>query len=147
MAEDVADFDVVDFARLLARLPEHLPISDAFEGEHPQGTGRWWTSQREHMTSWFRAHATTGSGAYTRERPNRSARRTWQRLASPGGMLWIAEALGVDPDVVQRAAEEVAAQTDKRRRTGIIRTHIPWTMIAALAQARMEEMRALRWVR
>lgn len=127
------DFDVLDFSRMLARLPEHTPISDDFEEVNPQERGVWYSSQRQHMAGWFQAQATKGSGAYSRDEPNRSARRTWQRLASPGGMIWIAEALGVPDETLKQAVADVRAEPEKRRRCGIIRRHIPWEMIAPLA--------------
>ncbi|MEW6891931.1 hypothetical protein V3M60_10270 [Trueperella pyogenes] len=88
------DIDVRRFAKLLAKLDAHLPISDAMEHADPQKNGRWWSSQREHMSSWFASQATTGSGAYTRQEPNLSAKTTYNRLQSPEGLIWIAEALG-----------------------------------------------------
>lgn len=64
------DIDVLRFARLLARLPEHLPVSDAMEQADPQKRRRWWSSQSQHMSTWFASQATTGSGKFTRQAPN-----------------------------------------------------------------------------
>lgn len=134
---DTPDFDVLDFSRMLARLPEHTPISDGFENTNPQERGAWYSSQRQHMVGWFQAQATKGSGAYSRDEPNRSARRTWQRLATPGGMIWIAEALGVPNETVKRAVDDARSEPEKRRRCGIIRKHIPWETIASLTSSRV----------
>jgi hypothetical protein len=130
------DFDVKQFARLLARLPEHLEISDAMEEADPQKNGRWWTSQREHMTSWFASQATRGSGSFTRREPNRSAKMTYNRLQHPEGLVWIAEALGADPALVRKVARD-ALDIPRRSRSGFVRKHIPWSLIAQLAKSRL----------
>lgn len=129
------DFDVVEFATMLAQLDEHLPISDAYEREVPQRTGVWWTSQREHMVRWFGGQTTTGSGAFTRSAPNRSARMTYGRLQCPAALVWIAEALGEDPVTVEVAAGAARAAPNARRRSGVLRRHLPWSRIAELATA------------
>ncbi|MEW6859872.1 hypothetical protein [Trueperella pyogenes] len=134
------DFNVREFARLLGRLPDHLPISDAMEQADPQKKGRWWSSQREHMTSWFASQATTGSGSFTREVPNRSARTTYNRLQHPEGLIWIAEAVGVDPVLIDRVAHE-ALTMDRRKRSGFIRKHIPWEMVADQAKSQLASRR------
>lgn len=131
------DFDVKQFSRILAKLEPHLPISDAFECScYPQTQHPRWRSQRDHMTSWFDAQATKGSGAYTRNQPNRSAKVTYNRLQSAEGMLWIAEALGADPTLVQAAADEALATKRGPSRCAIIRRHLPWEVIAELAKSR-----------
>lgn len=122
------DFDVHRFARLLARLPAHLEISDSMEQTAPQENRRW-SSQREHMTGWFRSQATTGSGAYSRQRPNHSAKTTYNRLQSAEGMIWIAEALGADKDLVRQAANE-ALTLPSSSRCKHIRQYLPRELIA-----------------
>ena len=59
---EVLDFHVRAFGRLLATLPDHLPISEAYsDGDY---SGVWYNSQREHMESWFNTQATKGKGQY-----------------------------------------------------------------------------------
>lgn len=130
------DIEVRRFARLLAKLDAHLPISDAMEQADPQKNGRWWSSQREHMSRWFASQATTGSGAFTRQEPNVSAKTTYNRLQHPEGLVWIAEALGADTDLVQRVADE-ALTIPRRSRSAFVRSHLPWELIAQLAKSRL----------
>ncbi len=47
------DIDVRRFAKLLAKLDEHLPISGATEQADLKKNGRWRSSQREQMSNWF----------------------------------------------------------------------------------------------
>lgn len=128
-----------DFALLLSGLASHMPISDEYDRVSGQATGRWWSSQQEHMVSWFRSQETTGSGAFTRRSPNMSARTTYNRLQCPGALLWIAEALGVDESIVKAVADMSAAEEEKRRRSALIRRHIPWAMIEGAAERRIAE--------
>ncbi|MDP9805895.1 hypothetical protein J2S70_000477 [Trueperella bonasi] len=131
------DIEVKRFAKLLRKLPEHLPISEAMEQADPQKTRRWWSSQREHMATWFASQATTGKGAFTRKTPNRSAKKTYNRLQSPEGIVWIAEALGAEPTLLKQVVDE-ALKVPRRRRSGFIRKHLPWDLIAHLAKHHLE---------
>lgn len=127
------DFHVDEFVRVLQTLDAHLPISEQYERARPQSTGSWWSSQKEHMISWFGAQNSHGSGAYSRETPNTSARVTYNRLLCPAAFVWMAEALGEDPVVVQAAADAARAEPNARKRPGLLRRHLPWARIAALA--------------
>ncbi|EPD32416.1 hypothetical protein HMPREF9306_01987 [Propionimicrobium lymphophilum ACS-093-V-SCH5] len=49
-----------DAIKVFATLPDHLPISEAYsDGDY---SGVWYSSQREHMESWFNTQATKGQG-------------------------------------------------------------------------------------
>ncbi len=116
-------------------------MTEAFElawaterGKQTPDTGRWYGNQKNHVLGWFESQSTTGSGAYSRAKPNTSARTTYNRLLNPAMPLWIAEALGEDPDVVQLAGEE-ALKVPPRSRTAAARKILPWSRIAALAHA------------
>ena len=128
------DIDVVAFVRILRTCADHLPVSDQYEKDVPQRRGVWWTSQKEHMVRWFGSQTTRGSGAFTRKEPNGSARTTYNRLLCPAAFVWMAEALGEERSVVQAAADAARAEPDARRRSGVLRRHLPWSRIAELAQ-------------
>ncbi|WP_403025576.1 hypothetical protein [Salinibacterium sp. GXW1014] len=129
------DMHVHDFVRVLRRLEPHLPISDAYERDRPQLKGAWWSSQQEHMTGWFNSQDSRGSGAFTRKAPNTSARTTYNRLLCPAAFVWMAEALGEDPAVVQAAADAARNEPNARKRPGLLRKHLPWARISHLARA------------
>lgn len=128
------DMRVHDFVRVLRQLEPHLPISDAYERDRPQLRGAWWSSQKEHMTRWFSDQDGHGSGAFTRNEPNTSARRTYNRLLCPAAFVWMAEALGEDSTVVKRAADAARDEPSARKRPGLLRRHLPWQRILQLAQ-------------
>ena len=92
------------------------------------------------MSRWFDAQATTGSGSFTRQKPNLSARKTYSTLQHSEGLVWIAEALGVDTQLVQQVANDALA-INRRSRSKFVRQHLPWDMIAGLAKSQMESRR------
>lgn len=128
------DIHIRDFVRVLERLEQHLPISDQYELDRPQKTGAWWSSQQEHMVRWFGNQDSLGSGAFTREVANTSAKTTYNRLLCPAAFVWMAEALGEEPGVVQAAADAARDEPNPRKRPGLLRRHLPWNRIASLAK-------------
>lgn len=132
MGASEEDFHVDDFVRVLRSLEPHLPISDAYERDCPQKQGAWWSSQKEHMIRWFRSQNSHGSGSFTRKTPNTSARRTYNRLLCPAAFVWMAEALGEEPGVVQAAADAARSESNARKRPGLLRKYLPWSRIAEL---------------
>ncbi|MEW6903265.1 hypothetical protein V3M63_06655 [Trueperella pyogenes] len=130
------DFDVRDFARILRKLPAHLPISDSFEAADPQKKELWWTSQREHMVRWFEKQPTTGEGKFTRKTPNYSAKKAYVNLKHTEGYIWMAEALGVDPALVQEAADKALELPRGQRWTFVRNNYLPWSLITEHAKFR-----------
>lgn len=135
------DFHVDDFVQILQKLPGHQPMTMAFETawaverkKPTPDTGQWYHRQKDHVLGWFASQVTRGGGAYTRAKPNTSARTTYNRLLNPAMPLWIAEALGEDPDVVQQAGEK-ALTVPPRSRTAAARKILPWNRIVELANA------------
>ncbi|WP_124054866.1 hypothetical protein [Arcanobacterium ihumii] len=70
--------------------------------------------------------------ASTRDDPNRSAKRTYNRLLNSGSLLWINEALGADPYRVKEAANAAGKVTDYRARCKIVREYFPWDSVIEL---------------
>ncbi|MCR3733823.1 hypothetical protein LY40_001489 [Prauserella salsuginis] len=69
-----------------------------------------------------------------RRQPNTSAKRTYNRLLGPASLVWMAEALGKVPAVVQVAADAARSEPNPRKRAGLLRRHLPWSRIAELAR-------------
>ena len=103
-------------------------MTDTYEKLHGQKRGVWHQTQHEHMIGWFKGQATRGSGGYTPTTPNFDVRLTCNRLQCWEMFLWIGETLGADHPLVSVAA---AAETDHRRRCGIIRHHLSWAAVVA----------------
>ncbi len=131
------DYSTAEFVRLLETLDDHTPASDRFEAVSGQKNA-WWTSQKEHMITWFSVQDTLGSGHFSRRKPNRSAQVAYQRLQCPGALIWMAEALGETPETIVQTVEALYAEPNIRRWSGMVRAHIPWKRIAALAAEKLE---------
>ena len=84
---------------------------------------------------------------YLRSKPNRSAKRAYNRLLNAGSLLWINEALGQDPQRIQQAADAAAAEPDYRKRCRIVREYLPWDEVAELASPQLESGKRALWLR
>lgn len=122
------DMRAVHFAHILVRLPRSFYVSDLWD-EHRPPRSKWWYSQRAHMAHWF--GGAESPGAYGRKRPQ-TAKQTYNRLLSPGGLLWIAEAVGVDEGVVREAARAAWRMSNVRSQCSEIRRVIPWSLVYEL---------------
>jgi len=131
------DIHIRDFVRVLKTLEPHLPISDQYELDQPQLRGAWWSSQQQHIVSWFGTQDSLGSGAFSRQNANTSARTTYNRLLCPAAFVWMAEALGEDSAVVEVAADAARVELNARKRPGLLRSHLPWDRVAELVRAKI----------
>lgn len=105
--KQMGDFDVLDFVRLFRRMPEFPPITMEYADYLGTDYTRWiYRSEQEHMMSWFNGQTTKGIGAYSRNTPNRSAKRTYNRLLNATSVLWIAEVLGADQSLLRAAVRD-----------------------------------------
>ncbi|AKV55168.1 hypothetical protein BACT_0608 [Bifidobacterium actinocoloniiforme DSM 22766] len=135
MLLDKSDMRCARAARIFARKSDHYPYSDRYIAEvhdSPNKTGR---TEREHMVAWFRCNSTKGSGSYTRIKPNMSAKRCYNRLMNPASLLWIAEAAGINGEIVEKAFNAAMEAGDYRRACSAIRRIISWEMIYEKLQA------------
>lgn len=118
-----------NMARIIERLPAHGPISDAYEAAYLPGS-HWWSSQREHLHAWF--CELDGPGAYGRKSRGLDARHGYNHFQCAPGLLWLAEALGEDTDVVQRAANQAGGKGRPASQCAAIRREIPWERVVEL---------------
>ncbi len=116
---------------LLLNKEDHYSISDAYNETHGQVKNVYWDSQKEHLLPWLDAQVTTGSGSFTRRRPNTDAKTMYMHLSCPECQLWLAEAAGVDSDLVQKAANEAKRIDKVVSRAAMIRRIVPWDVIEA----------------
>ena len=100
----------------LIKVLEKLPDSEAQKG--------W--------LGWLREYG--GPGAYNRKPGmNYSARFMYNHNASPSGLLWLIQELGITQELVKFAkadykrAEKVSK--DKHTLSAVIRKRVPWTMV------------------
>ncbi|MDO5722571.1 MAG: hypothetical protein Q4P06_08570 [Actinomycetaceae bacterium] len=126
------DFSGYAFARILTQLPAHTPLYDDLGGGAQDGddNGVWYRDQREHLIGWFSELA--GPGAYNRKSRGLKARHGYNHFQCAEGLLWLAEALGEDPQVVRAAYEAVSEHTHTAARSAAVRRLIPWERVVEL---------------
>lgn len=120
------------FSDILRTKEDHYPYSDKYISEVHDSSTKTGRTEREHMVEWFRANETKGSGSYSRQAPNSSARRCYNSLMNAASLLWIAEAVGIDDLTVKVAYDAAVEAGDYRRACGAVRKIITWDMIYAL---------------
>lgn len=123
------DVSCAQAAKLFRCRKDHYPYSDRYIAEVHDSPDKGGRTEREHMVDWFTGNQTTGTGSYTRETPNQSARRCYNRLMNAASLLWIAEAVGIDELTVKQAYEAASTAGDYRKACGAIRSIITWDMI------------------
>lgn len=110
---------------------EHYPISDEYNATNGQRNRVYWNSQKEHLLPWLDAQGTNGTAGFTRRKPNYDARTMYVNLSCPECLIWIAEAAGLQQDVIVSAAEKAKTNDSAVTRSAIIRHDIPWETIEA----------------
>lgn len=125
------DFHNVEFSKFLNRLDPHPPITEALRAELTKKRGKpRHASERDHMADWFYSQISKGYGEYSRRRPNYSARVTYNRLLSVTGLIWISEALDIDPTRSEHAVDIALGPGRVTTKCRDIRKLFPWGEVA-----------------
>ena len=126
------DIDNLYLARVFSVIP--------FKAENEafcQSIGVRYHYEQLHMCVWFSGQITNGSGHYSRDEINYSARTTYNRLLNPYSLLWIGVVMGADKAELKAAAEEMAGKKTNAAKCGIVRKHVPFDVILQLYQKMM----------
>lgn len=97
-----------ELKRHIGTFRSELPISKTFEENARVGVGfqgKWYRSQREHWLGWISVKERKDGI----DLASSHARRRWSGLSSPPMLIWLAEAAGVAPELVERAAAAAAS--------------------------------------
>jgi hypothetical protein len=87
-----------------------------------------YTTQKAHWLGWLTPNS--GTGTYDRSSsPNRTAKDIYNRIVEPKMLLWLAEAAGVDNDLLNAAKEDASKLPKLASQSAAIRRHIPWQTI------------------
>lgn len=123
------DMSCVAFSYLLRFKHSHYPYSDRYLREVRNSPDTHARTEKQHMVQWFADNATYGSGSYSRQKPNNSAKDCFNKLENAASLLWIAEAASVEEPIVAAAFETARQAGDYRQACGAIRKIITWSMI------------------
>lgn len=124
------DVPVLEFARYLSYLDPLPPITKELD----KWGVRYYPSQKIHMYDWISSQPKTGKGAYSRREGNTSSAVMYNRFLNPGGLLWMAEALGETEETLRKAVSAAveAEKENYRKRCTAFRQVIPWSRIMEL---------------
>lgn len=130
---------IADLVAVVQGLPAAQPLTDAFEAREPMGgagrPGVSYRNQKEHLLGWLSEYG--GPGAYGRKHGSDDPRAAYNRFQCARGLIWLAEALGEDRDVVRKAIAAVEAAPPRgASQCKAVRGVIPWIRIEELAEAR-----------
>lgn len=131
------ELTIYDAAQVFLTLESHPPITQNFMDHLASYKTLVWTDQRDHMVTWYLSQDDHGHGAYSRRKPNTSAKVTYNRLLSAPGILWTGEALGLDEARCLEALEVAKSRRDIRQKCRLMREALPWQLIAENITARL----------
>lgn len=124
------DIHVHDMMEIMSFLEPKPPVTTALD--------RWSIrdhTQKDHMMWWMYDQPTASKGgAYSRRKGNESTRTAYNRFLNPGGLLWMAEALGERKERLIEALKAAidAEKTNYRLRCIAFRKIIPFERILEL---------------
>lgn len=124
------DMNILDFARKISMLSIDTPISIEYDRLYGQKSHRWWSCQREHLVVWC-LHYSTGGVSIYQHAPSNSAKTMYYHLSRPEIILWLAEALGEESELLLKIISKIK---DKHSKTAmsIIRQYISFDRILDL---------------
>lgn len=118
--------------------PSH-PMTDRFsarwralrsaDGRQQEQKEVWYSSQHEHWLGWLGEY--DGPGYYGREVRERTAQFAYCHIVNPQMLIYLAEASGIDPALVDAAIEVALEKHTMAAMSGAIRRILPWTMVEA----------------
>ena len=133
-AEKLAD-SLVWLIQAIRRLPSDEPVAPGQRGYNN------YTTQKDHWLGWLDPNS--GTGTYPRKStPDRDARYVYNRIVEPNMLLWLISASGVEPELVQAAAEAAKGASTLTSKSAAIRRQVPWAVVyEALLERETIELR------
>jgi hypothetical protein len=107
----------------------NLTSDHPVEGRRP-GYNNYKT-QKDHWLGWL--GATPGTGTYERKTPpHRGARYVYNHIVEPKMLLWLIEAAGVEPALVEAAQQASLEARTLPGKSKAIRQLVPWSVVARM---------------
>jgi hypothetical protein len=122
------DFKISELLAIVQGLPNTMPLTDKFDLPHRQHSKAWYRHQKEHLEGWLGDYLEPG--AYNRAGFRDSAMFFYSHFQCWTGLLWLAEALGESPEVLEQACKMVLESgRHSASQTGAFRRVVPWTRV------------------
>jgi hypothetical protein len=101
---------------------ESLAVS---QPEVDESICRWWPAscerdERKHWVDWLADHERRGTT---------SAAVIWKHIQSPPMLIWLMAASGVDPDVINDAADAASNSRHRSSQCRILRARVSWQLV------------------
>jgi hypothetical protein len=129
------DISVSDLRRVVKQLDTEQPLTDAYEMRTVgRGSGTY-ANQRQHLIGWLGEYNSTGY--YNRKNPSTSGKTFYNHFRCAAGLVWLAEALGEDQEVLAGAIAVIeAGSSNPSSECAAFRRAVSWDRIVELVAAR-----------
>lgn len=120
---------------LIVTFPNRQPLTAVAIQERLDGG---WSDEQAHLDGWLAEY--DGPGYYNRAGHNYDAKYFYNHFQDGYGLMWLAEAVGVDRSVLEQGAS--ATYEKRHMRPGSVaaafRKVCPWTVVEACIMAHLE---------
>lgn len=125
--------ELVDLLAVIRSLSPAQAVTAAYEEEFaPRDV--WYSSQKEHLLGFWGEYSK--AGAYGRKNTDRDAKFAYNHLRCAPALLWLAEALGEERDVLEKAIAAIrTAGPNRSSQCAAFRKVLPWSRIESLIEA------------
>lgn len=132
MKQQLPDIFIHDFVDYIDKLPALPPISAKHQSEWIKQN--WiMTDQKRHVQGWLLGQMDHGGEiSYHRDHLNISLRTSYNRWNFPDMAIWLLEALGEDPGLIERVDHEAYNEPNKMKRAGLVRKYFPFERVLEL---------------
>lgn len=120
-----------ELRRLLLTFPNRQPLTA--EAIKVKTSG--WTDEQAHLDGWLAEY--DGPGYYNRAGRNHDARFFYNHFQDGYGLMWLAEAVGVERSVLEAGARAMYEKREARPASGAaaFRKVCPWPLVEARVKA------------
>lgn len=125
--------EIAELVAVIGCLTQEQVLTTAYEGELPP-RDVWYSSQKQHLLGFWGEYTT--AGAYGRKNTDRDAKFAYNHLRCAPALLWLAEALGEERDVLEKAMAAIrTAGSNRSSQCAAFRKVVPWSRIESLIEA------------
>lgn len=111
---------IAQFIQAIRKLQPDTPVND------PR---TWYKTQKEHWLGWLSEYH--GPGAYGRKsEKRRDAKYAYNHIVDFKMLLWLAEAAGVEPNLVRQARSSAKQANTLMAKSAAVRRHISWETLS-----------------
>jgi hypothetical protein len=122
------DFKIGELLAIVQKLPDALPLTDKFDLPHREHSKAWYKHQKEHLEGWLGQYLKPG--AYNRTGFRDSGMFFYNHFQCWTGLLWLAEALGESPQVLEQVSKLVLESgKHSASQTRAFRHVVPWSRV------------------